>query len=83
MLGLLPGQRLQLDRAESDAPLQLRRPDFALAEVALLWISILVLIVVLIRKSVRAGALLIPYLIWVSIAAALNYQVVVLNGPFS
>jgi benzodiazapine receptor len=62
---------------------QLKRPDFALVEVGLLWISILALIVVLMRKSIRAAVLLIPYLIWVSIAAALNYQVVVLNGPFS
>lgn len=62
---------------------QLHRPDFALAEVALLWLSILALMVVLVRSSVLAAALLIPYLAWVSIAAALNYQVVVLNGPFA
>lgn len=62
---------------------QLRRPDFSLIEVGALWLSILVLIVVLWQKSKPASLLLVPYLIWVSLAAALNYQVVVLNGPFS
>jgi tryptophan-rich sensory protein len=62
---------------------QVKRPDLALAEVALLWLSILVLIVILYRRSRLASMLLVPYLVWVSIAAALNYQVVALNGPFS
>ena len=54
----------------------------ALVEVAALWLSILVLILFLYRRAPLAGLLMVPYLIWVSIAAALNYQVVVLNGPF-
>jgi tryptophan-rich sensory protein len=29
-----------------------------------------------------SSLLLLPYLIWVTIAGALNYQVVQLNGPF-
>ncbi|MBS0279401.1 MAG: tryptophan-rich sensory protein [Proteobacteria bacterium] len=61
---------------------KLQRPDLALAEVGLLWISILALIVALFRKSVWASVLLLPYLAWVSTAALLNYDVVVLNGPF-
>lgn len=62
---------------------QMRRPDLALTEVALLWLSILVLIVFLYRRSRLASAFLVPYLVWVSIASVLNYQVVALNGPFS
>jgi tryptophan-rich sensory protein len=62
---------------------KLHRPDFALVEVAALWLSILVLGIFLYRRSALAGLLMAPYLLWVSIAAALNYQVVVLNGPFS
>ncbi|MBY0391904.1 MAG: tryptophan-rich sensory protein [Novosphingobium sp.] len=62
---------------------QLRRPDWAMAELAVLWVSILVLIVACGRFSRLAALLLVPYLVWVSIAGALNWQVIQLNGPFS
>jgi benzodiazapine receptor len=61
---------------------KLHRPDYSLVEVAALWASILVLVVFLSRRSPPAGLLMVPYLIWVSLAALLNYQVVLLNGPF-
>ncbi len=60
----------------------LRRPDWALAEVAMLWMSVAMLIALLARFSRTAALVLLPYLIWVSYAAWLNYKVVVLNGPF-
>lgn len=60
----------------------MRRPDWALAEVATLWLSVLVLIVFLSRLSRAASLLMVPYLAWVSFAAWLNYRVAVLNGPF-
>ena len=60
----------------------LRRPDWALAEVATLWLTILVLIVFLARFSRPASLLLVPYLAWVSFAAYLNFEVVRLNAPF-
>jgi len=60
----------------------LNRPDWALAEVATLWISVASLIVFLWPRSRRAGALLVPYLVWVAFAAFLNLRVVQLNGPF-
>ena len=62
---------------------RLQRPDFALVEVAFLWLSIVALIVVLRRHSSTASWLLVPYLIWVSYAAALNFAVVRLNTPFT
>lgn len=62
---------------------QLRRPDWAMVELAVLWVSILVLIVACGRFSRLAAMLLVPYLVWVSIAGALNWQVIQLNGPFS
>lgn len=62
---------------------QLRRPDWAMIELAVLWVSILVLIVACGRFSRLAAGLLLPYLVWVSIAGALNWQVIQLNGPFS
>lgn len=61
---------------------RLRRPDWALVEVGLLWLSILALIVVASRSSRRAGWLLIPYLVWVSFAAVLNATTAALNSPF-
>jgi len=59
-----------------------QRPDWALVEVALLWLSIAALIGVLRPMSRRAAILLLPYLAWVGLAAVLNWEVVRLNGPF-
>lgn len=61
---------------------RLQRPDWAGYEVVLLWLSILVLIIACGRRSRLSALLLLPYLIWVGIAAVLNWQVVALNGPF-
>lgn len=61
---------------------RLQRPDLALYELAALWLSIAALILFCGRFSKGAAALLVPYIVWVTIAGALNYQVVALNGPF-
>ena len=61
---------------------RLRRPDWALAEVPLLWLSILVPMVLLLPVSRTAGLLMLPYLLWVSFAAFLNLTIVRLNHPF-
>lgn len=61
---------------------RLRRPDWAFAEVLLLWLSIVVLMVLAARSGLVPALLLMPYLIWVSFAAALNLAVVMMNGPF-
>ena len=61
---------------------RLKRPDWALAEVAFLWLSIVVLMVVLLGRSKKASLLLSPYLAWVTFAAVLNWAVVSLNQPF-
>ena len=61
---------------------KLRRPDWALLEVPLLWLSILAPIVLLAPISGTASLLLVPYLLWVSFAAVLNLTIVRLNGPF-
>jgi translocator protein len=60
----------------------LRRPDWALIEVAFLWLSILALIVTIGRYSPMGAWLLAPYLVWVSFASVLNWTIVRLNGPF-
>lgn len=61
---------------------RLQRPDWALVEVGILWLSIAALIVVMRRHSPAAAWLLVPYIAWVTFAAALNWAVVDLNAPF-
>ncbi len=61
---------------------RLQRPDWALVEVVPFWLSIAALIVFIGRFSRTGGALLIPYLVWVSIATLLNYDIVHLNPSF-
>lgn len=51
----------------------------AVIAIVFLWIAILVNIVTFWRMSKVAGALLIPYILWVSFAGILNYSVWMLN----
>ncbi len=55
------------------------RPGVAFAEIVFLWAAILVTLVLFWRHRPVAGALLIPYLAWVSFAAALNLSLWRLN----
>jgi tryptophan-rich sensory protein len=58
------------------------RPDWALAEVIVLWLSVAALTAFSWPRSRRAGLLLTPYLVWVAFAGYLNLVVVTRNGPF-
>ncbi len=60
---------------------KMQRPDLALVEVAVLWLSILPLILLPLRYSPRSSVLMLPYLGWVSVAAYLNLTIVRLNPP--
>jgi benzodiazapine receptor len=51
----------------------------AFVDIVLLWLLIVATIVAFWRIRPLAGALLIPYLLWVSFAAALNYSVWQMN----
>ncbi|AWV89889.1 TspO/MBR family protein [Bradymonas sediminis] len=51
----------------------------AFADIVLLWLLIVATIALFWRTRPLAGALLIPYLLWVSFAAALNFAVWQLN----
>jgi tryptophan-rich sensory protein len=52
----------------------LHRPGLALADIAALWISILATLIAFWRVRPAAGALLIPYLAWVTFATVLNAE---------
>lgn len=58
---------------------KLKRPDWALLEVAFLWASLVALVVALAPISRTASLLIWPYLLWVSFAAWLNWRIVRLN----
>lgn len=53
----------------------LRSPFYALLDIIVLWLLILVLIFKFFKIRKAAGYLLIPYLLWVSFAAYLNYSI--------
>jgi tryptophan-rich sensory protein len=76
---LLFGVNLGLNVAWSALFFRLERPDWALIEVVVLWLSIVALIVGLWPISATASLLLLPYLVWVSIASYLNLTIVRLN----
>ena len=52
----------------------------ALVDIALLWLAIVLMIVLFIRRHRLAGLLQVPYLAWVSFASVLNYEIWRLNG---
>lgn len=59
----------------------MRKPFAALIELVLFWLSIVALVLVLGSASTTAGLLLAPYLLWVTAAGVLNYDIVRLNRP--
>lgn len=57
----------------------LRSPFYALLEIFVLWLMILVTILRFLKVSRTAAGLLIPYLLWVSFACSLNLGIFLLN----
>lgn len=54
-------------------------PFWALVDIAVLWVLILLSLVKFWKINKAAGMLLIPYLLWVSFASILNYFIYKLN----
>ena len=54
-------------------------PDLAFFEILMLWVAIMFTIVNFYRVSKAAAFILIPYIVWVSFAAILNYLIWMLN----
>ncbi|MEL6869833.1 MAG: TspO/MBR family protein [Pseudomonadota bacterium] len=60
-----------------------RRPDLALYESCLLWLSILAIVIATVRYARLSAILMLPYLAWVTFATVLNRAIVDLNAPFT
>lgn len=71
--------QLALNFAWSFIFFRLHRPGLAFAEIVLLWVAIAATIVKFIGVSKVAALLLVPYLLWVTYASALNFAVWRLN----
>ena len=54
-------------------------PFWALIDIAILWVLILLALIKFWKINKVAGILLIPYLLWVSFASFLNYTIYQLN----
>ncbi|MEO0574870.1 MAG: TspO/MBR family protein [Pseudomonadota bacterium] len=59
-----------------------QRPDLALLESCVLWLSIVAIVVFTARFARLSALLMLPYLAWVSFATVLNRAIVTLNAPF-
>ena len=57
----------------------LKSPGFAFVEILMLWITIIYTIVNFYRISKTSAYLLIPYIVWVSFAAFLNFSIWQIN----
>ena len=57
----------------------LQSPLWGIVVIVALWIAILITIIKFFRLSVTAGALMLPYILWVSFASALNIAIFMLN----
>ena len=75
----LYGVQLVLNAAWSAIFFGLRRPDLALVELAVFWLAIAGTIIAFHAVSPAAALVLAPYLVWVTIAAALNASIWRLN----
>ncbi|HUU91548.1 MAG TPA: TspO/MBR family protein [Phycisphaerae bacterium] len=72
--------QLALNAAWSPLFFGLRMPGVAFAELVVLWMAIIATAVAFWKKSPLAGALLVPYVLWTTFAAALNLAIWRLNA---
>lgn len=77
------GVQLVLNSLWSAVFFGMKRPDLAMIEVSFLWLSILATILAFWPLHAGAALLLLPYLAWVSFAAALNFALWRMNAPRS
>jgi len=58
----------------------MKSPFLAFMEIIILWAAILLTILKFMKISKTAGYLLVPYILWVSFAAVLNFSIFILNS---
>lgn len=58
----------------------MHRPDYALVEILILWLAIAVTIYLFLPVKSIAAYLLVPYIVWVTIATSLNWYIWMYNG---
>ena len=58
----------------------LHNPALAFADIGLLWLALLATLLAFRKARPAAGALLVPYIAWVTFAAALNWALWRLNA---
>ncbi|ODS36627.1 TspO protein [Candidatus Altiarchaeales archaeon WOR_SM1_SCG] len=58
----------------------MKSPLYAFVEIIILWAAILLTIIKFMKISKTAGYLLVPYILWVSFAAVLNFSIFILNS---
>lgn len=78
---LLFGLQLLFNAAWSWLFFGLHSPGAAFVDIIFLWAAIVATTVAFWQRSVLAGILFLPYLLWVSFAAALNFAIWWLNRP--
>ena len=71
--------QLLLNAAWSPAFFGLRSPLAGAAVIVLLWLAILLTIVLFWKISRASALLLLPYILWVTLASALNISIYLLN----
>ncbi|NIR49330.1 tryptophan-rich sensory protein [candidate division KSB1 bacterium] len=74
------GIQLFLNAAWSGFFFGLRKPGYALIEIVLLWCAILVTVLSFYKVKPVSAWLMTPYLVWVTFAAMLNFEIWRLNG---
>ena len=72
---VLWGAQLALNATWTPIFFGLRAPGLALGNIVLLWLALVGTVTAFFSRRPVAGVLLIPYLIWVSFATALNFAI--------
>ncbi len=73
------GMQLSLNLLWSILFFGLHKPLYALIEIVILWIAIMMTILEFRKFSKTASLLLLPYLVWVTFATVLNFSIVLMN----